>query len=786
MPSCIIEGCPNRTGRAVLQEGIILHSFPTRFANIRKWLESTGQAFRDIDALANKILEGKANDLFRLCSTHFTPDCYKSKGKRKGLKKDSVPSVFATTQYRLINEEAVMASGKKRPRQTAEFPVEICETTYLCSRCQRSLSDENPILLKDSSTQTDANEGLGLELLHGLGVERITQHLDHPYNVPNSIPLNNSAGVTLGHQTVSPALHVVLESPIHIRLPNLASGTILNTPVQIRGALDQQKNHSGNLPSSQANALTQREGALTTSTFSNIPESNEKCHLFDIGHRDSDSGVLQESESTLPQDTADKPQDYISKIVKMRKFLVFESSLDELLKKVRCQENPSCLKSIVKINKQFRGSAVIVRGVCEDGHRFKIFESQPKIKRHYSGNVLLASSVVCAGLNFSEVHDFFKIFGMLQFSEKSFHLYQKKFSLPAINLAWQNERCRLLQEFSGSPVTIAGGGQCDRVGHKSKYCVYSLMDIVSGKVLDFEVVQSTKSSSPIALEEHAFEMCMSRAIDQGLDVVFFASDRCVGIQKLIQEKFSHINYQFDVWQYSKHVLKKIREASQKKSCAGLTSLIDKVYSHFWWAIENCENDEELLIKNWQSLMNRVVNAHEWEEGTTEKCSLTESKEEHLTWLQEGTPAYEKLLSIVNDQQLISDLKHLAWSCRTDTLKLYHKTVLKCPTKNNHIRTGSMECRTILAALSNNNNVQRHQTPVTYEQKTSGKCETNRFRLTAPKGEEKRPIRNVREGKKIDFLFPILEDTLRLCEGSLMPSWVSRSSILPPNIQLSKA
>ncbi|XP_075071049.1 uncharacterized protein LOC142160029 [Mixophyes fleayi] len=94
MPSCIIRSCPYRTGIKTLHPDIILHVFPKDIHRIKVWLERTGHVFKNIDAFADRVFETKKNDNYRLCSAHFTDDCYVHAGRTKVLKVDAIPSIF--------------------------------------------------------------------------------------------------------------------------------------------------------------------------------------------------------------------------------------------------------------------------------------------------------------------------------------------------------------------------------------------------------------------------------------------------------------------------------------------------------------------------------------------------------------------------------------------------------------------------------------------------------------------------------------------------------------------
>ncbi|XP_073444949.1 uncharacterized protein [Dendrobates tinctorius] len=96
MPSCLVNQCNSNTGRKGQSEQIILHPFPKSISRITVWLQQTGQIFKDLNAMAQKILDGNKQNKYRLCSLHFTPDSYVINVNHRGksLSCHAVPSIF--------------------------------------------------------------------------------------------------------------------------------------------------------------------------------------------------------------------------------------------------------------------------------------------------------------------------------------------------------------------------------------------------------------------------------------------------------------------------------------------------------------------------------------------------------------------------------------------------------------------------------------------------------------------------------------------------------------------
>ncbi|XP_069809382.1 ADP-ribosylation factor-like protein 16 isoform X2 [Dendropsophus ebraccatus] len=92
MPSCIVKGC--RSKWRTKDPNVVLHSFPWDPERIRVWLQQIQQFSHCLEEMVQRVLNGKVNDSFRLCSLHFTADCYRYEEDRRILRKDSVPTIF--------------------------------------------------------------------------------------------------------------------------------------------------------------------------------------------------------------------------------------------------------------------------------------------------------------------------------------------------------------------------------------------------------------------------------------------------------------------------------------------------------------------------------------------------------------------------------------------------------------------------------------------------------------------------------------------------------------------
>ncbi|XP_040185898.1 uncharacterized protein LOC120918416 [Rana temporaria] len=93
MPSCIVATCRSHWRRK--EPNLKFHVFPKDKDRIRIWLRNTGQFDEnDLDQAVLKIIEGKQNDSYRMCSKHFSSDMYHQVGSKILLKKNAIPNMF--------------------------------------------------------------------------------------------------------------------------------------------------------------------------------------------------------------------------------------------------------------------------------------------------------------------------------------------------------------------------------------------------------------------------------------------------------------------------------------------------------------------------------------------------------------------------------------------------------------------------------------------------------------------------------------------------------------------
>lgn len=482
----------------------------------------------------------------------------------------------------------------------------------------------------------------------------------------------------------------------------------------------------------------------------------------------------QETESST--DTGSKPEVNFESYIGEPKYLVFASSLNELLK--FCI---TCGASVTDVDITCTGSLVTVKTMCIEDHA-SLWNSQPIINHTPVGNLLICSSILFTGNTFTRFQNFASCLGLQFLSERVFYKHQDRYLFPVINDAWTRERITIVDELcSKALVKLNGDGRCDSPDHNAKYGTYTLMDSDSGKIVSFSVVQVTEVSSSNAMEKEGLVRCLSSLEDDGVNISCIATDRHVSITSTMAKDYSHIKHQYDVWHLAKSIVKALNKKAKLRQCEELAHWIQSVSNHLWWSAATCNGEVKLLREKWVSVLHHVRNKHSWNDTEIfRKCAhprLNHRQVRRKCWLEPGSAAYVALEELVLKPKLLKDLAKLTDFCHTGGLEVYHAMMLKYCPKRQHFSYKGMAARTQLAAIDNNHNTGRNQAVI---QKGARSGEA-KYRQCFPKMHKRWVVKPVMEKKNYAFLPELQKKVLELCEGTQDSNLEPIEVDLPANI-----
>ncbi|KAM4617347.1 uncharacterized protein O3C94_021387 [Discoglossus pictus] len=452
-------------------------------------------------------------------------------------------------------------------------------------------------------------------------------------------------------------------------------------------------------------------------------------------------------------------------LVQEMKFIVFESCLDALFKRLECSFDNQCKAHIVTFQKKVVGTLLIVYGECANGHRSKLWQSQPMIGEIAVGNLLSSAALLFSGNEFKKISEMFNFIGVSFVSEKSFSICQKKILLPIIDLHWKRDRQSTIASLKDKPLSLCG----DRLNDNPEFCTYALLEDTSKKIIDYSTVQVSGKNSSMATESKAFRRCLNNVISEGLLVHILATDLHVGIKKIMRKEYSAIFHQFDVWNYSESIRKRLTYVAKKKTCKAITPWIPAILNHLWASSSECQGNVERIRETWKSVLHHVSNTHVWDDGIlVNGCKHGELPKEECDecpWIQKNTTAYSALEDLICSAQIQKDMQRLTEYCHTTEIEMFHNMVLKYLPKSVKFKMDAIQARTKLAILAHNNNVNKPPVRIALVSESSGPAGCFRRKPFLPKSRERFQVEPVYECT-FEYAFPMITDVLRLASGEI--------------------
>ncbi|XP_072017744.1 LOW QUALITY PROTEIN: uncharacterized protein [Amphiura filiformis] len=497
----------------------------------------------------------------------------------------------------------------------------------------------------------------------------------------------------------------------------------------------------------------------------------------------SSSGSSSEDELTLTDsDPAMKP-------VLSKKYIVFEEELRALVRQVRCKECNQVL-ILPDSDEQFGsiiGSCLSLKLQCINGHDFS-WEAQPMVGEGSgkipAGNLLIPASILFSGSQFGKIHRFAKLLRLQIISKSTYNQHQGDYLFPTVHDAWHEHQQGLFESVRASGARYCADGRCDTPGYCAKFCTYSIMDMATNIIHDTETVQVTEVSSSNAMEKEACKRVLNRIKDNGVKVEVLATDRHLGIQKMMKEDYPEINHQNDVWHLAK-CGQKLATKAKKRDTEELMAWVPAVKTHLWWSAENCNSNVTDLLERWHSITYHVTNQHEWDHGQEfHKCghdALSERESEELKWLESGSPPHQALNSLLEDKRLLEGVKKLSLFCHTGALENFNGMLTKYCPKRSGFRYEGMVARSRLAAMDHNFNVGRKQAVVKKQTAKSAPAGEKRFQLVHAKQNKKWVAKPIFEEKSYRHVDDLMKEVLHRKVVSNKTSDSFQPPVLPPNI-----
>lgn len=194
------------------------------------------------------------------------------------------------------------------------------------------------------------------------------------------------------------------------------------------------------------------------------------------------------------------------------------------------------------------------RSQCTCGHVCE-WESQQCLNGMPWSNIFVAGAIVFSGSNAAKCLRLFQHLKLQMMSTSTFSRIQSAYVFPSCIFTWDYHLETLLQEYQGQRLTLGGDARCDSPDYSAKYGSYTLMDLETGKILDFQLVQSNEVKSSVHMELEGLKRGIQQLEDAGLQIDNIITDRHGMVRKFMRTEHPDKHHYFDVWHVAKGISK---------------------------------------------------------------------------------------------------------------------------------------------------------------------------------------------------------------------------------------
>ncbi|XP_048588067.1 uncharacterized protein LOC5512102 [Nematostella vectensis] len=318
-----------------------------------------------------------------------------------------------------------------------------------------------------------------------------------------------------------------------------------------------------------------------------------------------------------------------------------------------CTEKPT-VKHVIN------GVGATFISVCSMGHQGRFTTTEFDGNGMSVNNLQVAAALLLSGNNFAKIEKFSKFLGLSFISASTFYRVQRLYAIPTINEWWEWMRETIINTLQEQDVVLAGDGQCDSQGFSAKNLCYFLMEIVTGYILEVEIMDKRHVNMKSAtMERKALDNALSR-VKKVLSVTEVCTDASSSIKKMIGIHMFYFK-RWDVWHKAKSIRKCLLKVHNTRENGKVGKWTDHIIRHFWHCCSVCgegtSTDEEALerLKNqWISLLHHVCNTHEWPTG---KCHHGDLPDEHeLPWFDRRDKDFQALQKVILEPSLLDSFK----------------------------------------------------------------------------------------------------------------------------------
>ncbi|XP_077060976.1 uncharacterized protein LOC143713532 [Siphateles boraxobius] len=225
-----------------------------------------------------------------------------------------------------------------------------------------------------------------------------------------------------------------------------------------------------------------------------------------------------------------------------------------------CQEELMCLFDICPACCERSDSSIVqqegtflkIKQVCASCGYHRFWQNQPMLHRNMpTCNLLLSGAIHFTGCLATQTLRMLTLFGLQCISASSYFRHQRRYTIPVIVQAWQNDQAKNFSDLRAMDggLVLAGDCRSDSPGHCAKYGSYSLIEDRVNKVVDVQLVQSSEVPNSSWCELEGLKRSVGLLRGKDLHLATLITDRHRQVAKWVREELSPEGTQhyFDVW-----------------------------------------------------------------------------------------------------------------------------------------------------------------------------------------------------------------------------------------------
>eukprot|EP00795_Rhopilema_esculentum_P016102 gene16102-7456_t len=361
-------------------------------------------------------------------------------------------------------------------------------------------------------------------------------------------------------------------------------------------------------------------------------------------------------------------------------------------------ENGDICKEHLTFDADLKGSNLHLRWMCVAGHRGLWLSSEVLTTSHnavvYANDLLIGACVLLSGNNYQKFPLLCKFLNLAVPSQSTFTRCQWLFYAPVILDAWKGMKEKVLDVLNPyEDICLLGDGRNDSPGFSARYCVYVIIEHVTGVLVDLEVLdrRETGGHSP-NMEREGLTRLLLRLMHE-IDITEIVTDASSSIIKRIKElqgkypRLQELQHSLDVWHKAKSLSKMLHKAAKDKEAAALKPWIPSIINHFWYSCQIANGDTEKLKDCWFGVVHHVCGEHTWSGSACLHGPSTSSEPKQV--LEKKSKPAEALRAVVFDRKFLTNFemytsfRHTGPFAKTKDGKEIFKVKYSKRTKSHH-------------------------------------------------------------------------------------------------------